>query len=308
MTGSTMTIMNGGGALNYLLLGFVNIFWIPAAMKIGRRFCFLVPLILCIGLSSWIGSFHTAGEWLGSNMINGLGTSAYEAVIQLVVFDLFFDHQRGRMLGVYIFAQQLGSIIGLVSGGYVADGPGWRWVQWIVAIVEAALLLIFFFTFEDTLFPRFLFSQTLPLNESKPHIQALPPPEVEDSNQEQMNSRQKRRSVALNDTNGSNDSSGAGGSIQLDFPKRTFVQKLKPWVYYPQDFTSYWTYFKRPFFLLTFPNVLLVSTIYITLGSDHRKPQSSDGYLTFDFLGRRHFCLWLHFWNCHQQYNICTSL
>ncbi|KAF7588201.1 hypothetical protein BBP40_006020 [Aspergillus hancockii] len=119
-----MTIMNGGGALNYLLLGLVNIFWIPAVMKIGRRFCFLATLLLCIGSSFWMGAFHAAGEWFGSNILDGLGTSAYEAVIQLVVFDLFFDHQRGRMLGGYIFAQQLGSIIGLVAGGYISDGPG----------------------------------------------------------------------------------------------------------------------------------------------------------------------------------------
>ncbi|KAB8073542.1 hypothetical protein BDV29DRAFT_157523 [Aspergillus leporis] len=79
MTGSTMTIMNGGGTLNYLLLGLVNIFWVPAAMKIGRRFCFLATLLLWIDSSLWMGAFHTAGEWFGSNILNGLGTSAHSA-------------------------------------------------------------------------------------------------------------------------------------------------------------------------------------------------------------------------------------
>ncbi|KAF7895623.1 uncharacterized protein EAF01_009585 [Botrytis porri] len=53
---------------------------------------------------------------------------------------MFNVHERGRMLAVYLFAQQLGSIspfhaLGLISGGSIADGPGWRWSQYIVGII-----------------------------------------------------------------------------------------------------------------------------------------------------------------------------
>ena len=250
MTGSTMTIMNGGGALNYLMLGLVNIFWIPAAMKIGRRFCFLATLLLCIGSSIWMGAFHTAGEWYGCNIVNGLGTSAYEAVIQLAVFDLFFDHQRGRMLGFYIFAQQLGSIIGLVSGGYIADGPGWRWAQWVVAIGEAVLIIVFYFSYEETLFPRFLFtSQSLPTEEAK----TISPVEATET----ASVDKKDRTVVDNASVSEGTASGTIPSPS-EFPKRTLSQKLRLWVYYPQDKTTYWSYFKRPFFLLAFPNIIIV--------------------------------------------------
>lgn len=255
MTGSTMTIMNGGGALNYLLLGLVNIFWVPAAMKIGRRFCFLATLLLCIGSSLWMGAFHTAGEWFGSNILNGLGTSAYEAVIQLVVFDLFFDHQRGRMLGVYIFAQQLGSIIGLVAGGYISDGPGWRWAQWVVSIAEGVLIVAFFFTFEETLFPRFLFtsSQTLSTNKATTLAQS-------DAALEDEIATMKDKGPVIADTVSVEEGTAMNTPAPSQFPKRTFREKLRLWVYYPQDHTSYWTYFQRPFFLLKFPNIVIVCT------------------------------------------------
>ncbi|UCK57641.1 hypothetical protein AFCA_000557 [Aspergillus flavus] len=257
MTGSTMTIMNGGGALNYLLLGLVNIFWVPAAMKIGRRFCFLATLLLCIGSSLWMGAFHTAGEWFGSNILNGLGTSAYEAVIQLVVFDLFFDHQRGRMLGVYIFAQQLGSIIGLVAGGYISDGPGWRWAQWVVSIAEGVLIVAFFFTFEETLFPRFLFtsSQTLSTNKATTLAQS-------DAALEDEIATMKDKGPVIADTVSVEEGTAMNTPAPSQFPKRTFREKLRLWVYYPQDHTSYWTYFKRPFFLLKFPNIVIAGVIF----------------------------------------------
>ncbi|KAB8245115.1 major facilitator superfamily domain-containing protein [Aspergillus flavus] len=257
MTGSTMTIMNGGGALNYLLLGLVNIFWVPTAMKIGRRFCFLATLLLCIGSSLWMGAFHTAGEWFGSNILNGLGTSAYEAVIQLVVFDLFFDHQRGSMLGVYIFAQQLGSIIGLVAGGYISDGPGWRWAQWVVSIAEGVLIVAFFFTFEETLFPRFLFtsSQTLSTNKATTLAQS-------DAALEDEIATMKDKGPVIADTVSVEEGTAMNTPAPSQFPKRTFREKLRLWVYYPQDHTSYWTYFKRPFFLLKFPNIVIAGVIF----------------------------------------------
>ena len=47
------------------------------------------------------------------------------------------------MLAVYIFFQQLGSILGLILGGYIADGIGWRWSQPIVAIAAVRPYHIF---------------------------------------------------------------------------------------------------------------------------------------------------------------------
>lgn len=62
---------------------------------------------MCAGI--WLGKFQGTGEWIGAMILNGLGTSAYQAVIKLSMFNMFFVHERGRMLAVYLFGQQLGS-------------------------------------------------------------------------------------------------------------------------------------------------------------------------------------------------------
>jgi MFS family permease len=87
-TGVSIEYMNAGSALNYLLLGFGNIFWIPAAMKLGRRPVFLATTAICLGAAVWTGSFHGLAQWFCSEILNGVGTSAYQAVIQLSVFDM----------------------------------------------------------------------------------------------------------------------------------------------------------------------------------------------------------------------------
>jgi hypothetical protein len=54
-------------------------------------------------------------------------------------------------------------------------------------------------------------------------------------------------------------SSECVGEVLPGYEQRTFLQKLRLWQYQPEDRTTYWQYFKRPFFLFAFPNVVLVS-------------------------------------------------
>ena len=48
------------------------------------------------------------------------------------------------------------------------------------------------------------------------------------------------------------------GEVLPGYEERTFLEKLKLWDYQPEDKTTYWQYFKRPFFLFAFPSVVLV--------------------------------------------------
>lgn len=82
-TGVPLTQMNGGSALNYLLLGLVNIWWIPAANKIGRRPVFIATTVICMCAAIWLGYFNGVASWFLSMILNGFGTAAYQAVIQV---------------------------------------------------------------------------------------------------------------------------------------------------------------------------------------------------------------------------------
>jgi MFS family permease len=247
-TGVSLTNMNGGSALNYLLLGFVNIFWIPAAMKIGRRPVFLATTIICMCAGIWLGKFTGTGQWMMAMVLNGFGTSAYQAVIQLSVFDMFFTHERGRALSYYLFGQQLGSILGLISGGSIADGPGWRWSQYIVAIIDGTVFVLLLLTFEETLFPRFLFTKLsgiLPVSSHQQAVETITPKDAANSLETSKTS----------ETDSQPD-------LTTRFPKRTYVQKLRPWTFFPQDHTTYWQYFRRPFVLFTIPNIVIAGFIF----------------------------------------------
>jgi len=88
-TGVTLNNMNGGSALNYLLLGFVNIIWIPSAMKFGRKIIYILSLLFILAGGVWGGFFEGTAQYYLMMVVTGIGTAAYQALIQLTVGFLF---------------------------------------------------------------------------------------------------------------------------------------------------------------------------------------------------------------------------
>lgn len=217
-------------------------------MKFGRRPVFIFTTIICMCAGIWLGKFHGTAQWMLAMVLNGVGTSAYQAVIQLSIFDMFFTHERGKMLSFYLFGQQLGSILGLITGGSIADNLGWRWSQYIVAIIDAGVLTLLILTFEETLFPRFIFQQI---------VGVLPTTERQKSLSEST-SKDPDSKLPYGIVSTEAESLPA----QRDYPRRTMVQRLKLFVYFPEDRTTYMQYFLRPFTLFLFPNVVIAGCIF----------------------------------------------
>ncbi|PWY90957.1 MFS transporter [Aspergillus heteromorphus CBS 117.55] len=243
-TGVSLENMNGGSALNYLMLGFFNIIWIPTAMKYGRKIVYIISLMFVLASGIWGGFYQGVGQYYVMMMVNGMGTAAYQALIQLTIFDVFFTHERGRMLSIYIFFQQLGSILGLICGGYIADSIGWRWSMPMVSIACAVLILLFIFTFDDTMFPRYRFSGRMPSLSSKPADEATcaqPDPSAGEKD-----SKESPVSVIASHDVG-----------EIDMPPRTYLQKMSLVHRFSDDHTTWFQYFRRPFFLFGFPNIVL---------------------------------------------------
>lgn len=49
----------------------------------------------------------------------------------------------------------------------------------------------------------------------------------------------------------------------MDKPPRTYWEMLSPIQRFPEDKTTWWQYFRRPFALFFFPNIVLVSSLCI---------------------------------------------
>ena len=142
-------------SLNLLFLGLGNLFWIPLSLKIGKRPVLLLTAIMFFASSIWSAVAKSWGSLLAARIIQGFAASAVEGLGPTVVGDLFFVHERGRWMGLYIWVFSTGSSLAGFFAGLIANATGgWRWVMWMNTILIGTCLLLVILFSAETNFKR----------------------------------------------------------------------------------------------------------------------------------------------------------
>jgi MFS family permease len=79
--------------------------------------------------------------------LQGLGAGVMQTMAFTTIADLYPPAQRGRVIGFAASVFGLSSVIGPLIGGFLTDGPGWRYVFYVnlpVGFVALAILYFFF--------------------------------------------------------------------------------------------------------------------------------------------------------------------
>lgn len=143
----TIEFLNNSVAAGYAGLAVGCLFFVPLVHKYGRRPVYILSILLQLGSCVWAAVTHTRGDFVGNNLMAGLGGAISETIAQVTIADLFFVHHHAIMNGVYMLATFSGTYLGPVMSGYMVDGQGWRWMWWWWSIffgVNLALVLLFF--------------------------------------------------------------------------------------------------------------------------------------------------------------------
>lgn len=118
-----------------LVLGVFNFLWVPLANYFGKRpvFVFCSGLLCaCFVWGAVAGSFESL---LWSNVIAAFAGSSTEALGASIVNDLYFLHERGTKMGLYMNFIAGGNTLGPLVCGFVITGLSWRWHKWIAGIL-----------------------------------------------------------------------------------------------------------------------------------------------------------------------------
>ncbi|KAK8118259.1 uncharacterized protein PG998_006540 [Apiospora kogelbergensis] len=155
--GVTLEQVNWTVAIPALGLSLGPLLWASPADIIGRR-----PILIlgtAIALVSTIGAAlaPTYPSYMAARFFQGLGVSPAANVGLAVINDLFFEHERGRKVGLWVLAIDLGLLCGPLVGGFV-DLAGQAWIQWLAAIIFGAILAAELAFLPETLYPRDLMS------------------------------------------------------------------------------------------------------------------------------------------------------
>jgi MFS family permease len=151
--GISYGVANTAAGVLFASIGYWCLLASPMPWLYGRRIQYLICLVFALVGSVWFARIRNPQDSIWNQMFVGASESCAEALAQLSLSDLYFQHQRGTVLGIYILATSIGTFLGPLIAGYIAI-ENWRWVGWTGAIISGGTLFVFYFGLEETSFHR----------------------------------------------------------------------------------------------------------------------------------------------------------
>lgn len=161
--GISYDAMNTGAGVLFLFIGWSCIVFAPASSLYGRRITYIICLLSGTLGSVWFALSKRTADTIWSQAFVGLSEACAEAQAQQSLADIFFQHQLGSVLTLYIMATSIGSFLGPLIAHLISASQTFRWVGWWGAIITGATLVVTIFTCEETVFDR---SKHFPVYES----------------------------------------------------------------------------------------------------------------------------------------------
>lgn len=99
--------------------------------QFGRK-PFLIFAIVAFMAGSVVGALTDSMGWLiVARALQGLGGGGLMILSQAVIADVIPPRDRGRYMGVIGGVFAFSSVAGPLIGGWITEGPGWRWAFWL---------------------------------------------------------------------------------------------------------------------------------------------------------------------------------
>ncbi|KAF7883680.1 uncharacterized protein EAF02_005600 [Botrytis sinoallii] len=152
--------------LSFYVLGFAfgPILWAPLSELKGRR----LPIVLSMFGFSIFQVAVAAAKDLQTVLIcrfwGGMFGAAPLAVVAAVFSDMFDNKTRGLAITVFSMTVFTGPLLAPFIGGFIVESHlGWRWTEWLVAIMGFAAFILDLFFLSETYPPVILIEKAAEL-------------------------------------------------------------------------------------------------------------------------------------------------
>lgn len=146
--------MNTGAGVLFIAIGWNTFLLTPAASLYGRKLSYIFCIFVGLVGAVWFALSKATSDTIWSQLFVGASESCAEAHVQQSLTDMYFLHQLGSVLTVYILATSVGTYLGPLIAGFIVEYVGFRWVGWIAVFISTGLLAVIVFGMHETMFDR----------------------------------------------------------------------------------------------------------------------------------------------------------
>ena len=145
--------LNGANLMLWVITAFIlaSTIMMPIYGKlgdlVGRKYLLIAAIIIFL-IGSAIGALSPDMAWLiVARVIQGIGAGGLMILSQAIIADVVPARDRGKYMGWMGGVFAFSSVVGPLIGGWLTEGPGWRWVFWfnipvgLLALLGAILFL-----------------------------------------------------------------------------------------------------------------------------------------------------------------------
>ncbi|KAI8640891.1 major facilitator superfamily domain-containing protein, partial [Parasitella parasitica] len=147
-----LTTIDATIALYLAFSAIAPLFWAPLSERLGRRWIYIVCLILYCVCTIVCGVSTNLGLFFAFRLLQSVFASAGQAVGGGSISDMFEPRERGKAMGLYMLGTILGPSIAPVCGGFINQNLGWRWIFYIKTIIGGAFAILSFFLVPESLY------------------------------------------------------------------------------------------------------------------------------------------------------------
>jgi EmrB/QacA subfamily drug resistance transporter len=116
----------------------------------GRRFIFVLGLVIFTLASLACGLAGSAGVLIGARVVQGVGAALMNPATLSIITVTFPPRQRGTAIGIWAGVSALALAIGPLVGGLISQHVNWNWIFYINVPVGALAILAAFLFIDES--------------------------------------------------------------------------------------------------------------------------------------------------------------
>ena len=237
-TGISIADLSSGNGVIFFFLGWGTMITHCLALNYGPRLILVISVVLTSTVSLWTSYVQGRGEFFVNRILLAIVASLQETLIEVIIGDIFFTHDRGFYMGAYSWTLWCGAFLAPVASGYIARELGWRWIRYILTCIGAGVGVITFF-FEEMMFYHYSsIGDVRDLSGLNPNDATIGQETLEPKNKTEPEHDPKSSGRDEDSVSRSIEDAGLGSTEST----KTYVQELKFWGFrdpqHPNTFKS----------------------------------------------------------------------